>query len=166
MPNGNNDLTCSIQLQASYTHLTHWEELLHLIETNCALEEPHCLTAIYKCNLMMEQLDEVYMELLAPGQMMNVPLYGQILNNSCLSTTFKAKLGHHLIQFLLEMKTEIGKDNAEHVIRWAKVILASLLMVSYTLLLISIYRLWRDPIKMKQWWMRRPVGKRLTVVWI
>jgi len=41
-----------------------------------------------------EELDEEYMGLYAPGQMINDPLYGQISYNSSLSNAFKLKLGH------------------------------------------------------------------------
>ena len=49
--NGNNDETSSMQLQASYTDVRHWEELIDFIEQNCGLKEPYCLTAIYKCRV-------------------------------------------------------------------------------------------------------------------
>jgi hypothetical protein len=63
--------------------------------------------------------------------MMNEPLYGQMSYNSSLSYAFKLKLGHDVQLFLVEMKAAPGKEIAEHVIRLAKVILASLVMVSY-----------------------------------
>ena len=63
--------------------------------------------------------------------MMNYPLYGQISYNSSLSNTFKLKLGHNVNQFLVEMKAATGKDITEHVMRWAKVIPASLVSVGY-----------------------------------
>ena len=62
--------------------------------------------------------------------MMNNPLYGQISYNSSLSNAFKLKLGHNVNVFLVEMQTSAGKDIAEHVIRPAKKIPASLVMVS------------------------------------
>jgi len=98
------------------------------------------------------------------GQMMNDPLYGQISYNSSLSNAFKLKLGHDVKQFLVEMKAATGKDIAEHVIRPVKVIPTSLLPVSYAPLVIRILRLGMEPMKMKEWWMRRQVGKRLIVV--
>jgi hypothetical protein len=154
-----------MQLQASYPDVRHWEELIDFIEKNCGPIEPYCLTALYKCNLTQEELDEEYMGLYTPGQMLNDPLYGQISYNSSLSNAFKLKLGHNVQLFLVEMKAATGKDIAEHVIRPAKVIPASLDMVSYAPLLISILRLRRYQMKMKEWWMRRQqVGKRLTVV--
>jgi hypothetical protein len=120
-----------MQLQASYTDVRHWEELIDFIEKNCGPKEPYCLTALYKCNLTQEELDEEYMGLYAPGQMMNDPLYGQISYNSSLSNAFKLKLGHDVQLFLVEMKAATGKEIAEHVMRPAKVIPASLVTVSY-----------------------------------
>jgi len=52
--NGNNDLTSSMQLQASYTDVRDWEELIDFIGKNCGPKEPYCLTALYKCNLTQE----------------------------------------------------------------------------------------------------------------
>jgi len=131
VPNGDNDQTSSMQLQASYTDVRHWEELIDFIEQSCSPKEPYSLTAIYKCNLMQEELDEEYMGLYAPGQTMNDRLSGQISYNSSLSNAFKLKLGHDVKLFLVEMKAATGKDIAEHVIRPVKVIPASLVPVSY-----------------------------------
>ena len=131
VPNGNNDPTSSMQFQASYTDVRHWEELIDFIEKNCGPKEPYCLTALYKRNLTQEELDEEYMGLYKPRQMMNDPVYGQISYNSSLSNTFKLKLGHTVKLFLVEMKAATGKEIAEHVMRPAKVIPASLVTVSY-----------------------------------
>jgi hypothetical protein len=67
-----------MQLQASYPDLRHWDELIDFIEKNCGPKEPNCLYTLYQWNLMQEELDEEYMGLYTPGQMLNVPLYGQI----------------------------------------------------------------------------------------
>jgi hypothetical protein len=131
VPNGNNDPTSSMQFQASYTDVRHWEELIEFIEKNCGPKGPYCLTALFQFNLTQEELDEEYMGLYAPGQMMNDPLYGQISYNSSLSNAFKLKLGHDVQLFLIEMKAATGKEIAEHVMRPAKVIPASLVTVSY-----------------------------------
>jgi hypothetical protein len=131
VPNGNNDPTSRLQFQASYTDVRHWEELIDFTENYCGPKEPYCLTALYKCSLTQEELDEEYMGLYAPGQMMNDPLYGQISYNSSLSNAFKLKLGHDVQQFLIEMKAATGKEIAEHVMRPAKVIPASLVTVCY-----------------------------------
>jgi len=130
VPNGNNHQTSRMQLQALYTDVRHWEELIDFIEQNCCPKEPYCLTALYKCNLTQEELDEEYMGLYTLGQM-NDPLYGQISYNSSLSNAFKLKLGHDVKLFLVEIKAATGKDIAEHVLRPAKVIPASLLKKSY-----------------------------------
>ena len=61
VPNGNNDQTSSMQLQASYTDVRHWEELIHSIKLNCSPKEPYSLTAIEECYLTQEELDEEYM---------------------------------------------------------------------------------------------------------
>jgi len=136
--NGNNDQTSSNQLQSLYTDVKNWEELIDFIEQNCSPKEPYCLTAIYKCNLTQEQLDEEYVGLYMLGQMMNARLDGLISYNSSLSNAFKLKLGHNVKLFLVEMKAVTGKDIAEHVIRPVKVITASLVPVSCAPLLICI----------------------------
>jgi len=163
VPHSNTHHTCSNQLQASYTDVSHWEELINFNETNCCLKEPYCLTAIDKCNLTPEELNEQYMGLYAAGQMMNNPLYGQISFNSSLSNAFKLKLGHNLKLFLVEMKAVTRMHIAQQVMRPAKVIPTSHGMVSNTPLLISIFGLRRHSMKMKAWWIRRQVGKRLLV---
>jgi hypothetical protein len=71
------------------------------------------------------------MGLYAPGHMMNDPLCGQISYISSLSNAFKLKLGYNVNLFLVETKAVTGKENAEHVLRMAKVISASLVLVSY-----------------------------------
>jgi hypothetical protein len=81
--------------------------------------------------MMEEELDEEDMGLYAPGQMKNDPLYDQISYDSSLSNAFKLKQGHKVNVFLVEMKAATGKDNAEHVMRPAKVIAASLVPVKY-----------------------------------
>jgi len=153
-----------MQLQASYSDVRHSEELIDFVEQNCSLKEPYCGIAIYKCNLMQEELDQEYIGLYAPGQMMNDPLYGQISYNSSLSNAFQLELGHDVKLVLVEIKAATGKDFAEHIIRPVKVIPASLLPVSYAPLLIRILRLGGEQMKMKELWMRKQVGKRLIVV--
>jgi hypothetical protein len=108
VPNGNNDPTSSMQFQASYKVVRHWEELLDFIEKNCGPKEPYCLPALYKCNLTQEELDAEYMGLYAPGQMMNGPLYRRISYNSSLSNAFKLKQGHEVQLCLIEMKPATG----------------------------------------------------------
>jgi hypothetical protein len=131
VPNGNNDPTSSVQFQASYTDVRHWEQLIEFIKKNCCPKEQYCLTAQYKCNLTQKELDEEYITLYAPGQMMKEPEYDQISYNSSLSNAFKLKLGHNVNLFLIEMKAATRKNNAEHVMRPAKVIPASLVPGKY-----------------------------------
>jgi len=57
---------------------------------------------------------------------MNILVYGQISYHSCISNSFQWKLGYNLQVWLVEMKTAIGKDIAEHEIRPAMVNTASL----------------------------------------
>jgi hypothetical protein len=54
------------------------------------------------------------MGLYEPGQMMNVPLYGQMSYNSSLSNTFKLKLEHNVNQLLVAMKAATGNAIAEN----------------------------------------------------
>jgi hypothetical protein len=163
VPNGNNNQTSSMQHQTSYTDVRHYEVLIDFIEQSCCPKEPYYLTALYRCNLTQEELDDDYMGLYVPGHM-NDPLYGQISYNSFLSNAFKFKLGHNVKQFMLEMKAATRTDIAEHVMRPAMVIPASLVTVSYAPLLISILKLRRYLMKMEEWGMRRQVGMSLIVL--
>jgi len=72
------------------------------------------------------------MGLYAPGQIINDPLYGQISYNSSISNAFKLKVGHNVKLFSVEMNAATGKDIAEHVMKPAKLIPTSLVMVSYS----------------------------------
>jgi hypothetical protein len=63
--------------------------------------------------------------------MINDPLYDQISYNSFLSNAFKLKLGHNVKLFLVEVKAATGKDIAEHVMKPAKVLPASLVLIHY-----------------------------------
>jgi len=47
VPNGNKEQTSSNRLQASYTDVTHWEELIDSFENEICPREPYCLTVIY-----------------------------------------------------------------------------------------------------------------------
>jgi hypothetical protein len=77
---------------------------------------------------------------------------------------FKLNLGHHVKLFLAEMKAGTGKDIAEHIIKPVKVFPRSFVPVRYAPLLIRILHLRREPMRMKDWWVRRQVGMRLIVV--
>jgi len=127
--NSNQDHPPSKRLQASYSDARHWEELNDFIKKNCSPKSTYCLTAIFKCTLTQEGLDNECMGLFAPWQMMNDPLYGQILYNSCLCIPFRLKLWHNLKQLIVEIKAATGKDIADHIIRPAKMISTSLVTV-------------------------------------
>jgi hypothetical protein len=88
-----------MQLQASYPDVRHREDLIDFVEHNCSPKEPYSLTAIFKCNLMQEALDEEYMGLYALGHTMNDHLSSQIAYNSSLSNAFKLKLGYDVKLF-------------------------------------------------------------------
>jgi len=60
VPNSNNNRTSSMQLQASYTDVTHWEELIDFIKKQFGPKEPYCLAVIYKCIMIQEALDKEY----------------------------------------------------------------------------------------------------------
>jgi hypothetical protein len=134
--NANNDLTFSMQLQSLYAEVRHWAELTDIIEISCSPKEQYSLTAVYKCNLILEELDEKYLGPYTPGPMMNRPLYSQISYNISLCNVFKSKLGHDVTLFLVEMKAATGKDIAKYVIKPARVIPATQVTLSYTTLLI------------------------------
>jgi hypothetical protein len=164
MPNGINSQTSSKHVQASNTDVRHWEELIDFIKKNCSPEAPYSRTVIYKYNLVQEVLDKEYMGLYTPRHIMNDPLYGQILYNSSLANAYKLRLGRDVKLFLVDIKAATGKDIAEHAIRPAKLIPASLAMVCCSPLLISILRVGRYPIITKEWWMRRQVAMGLIVL--
>jgi hypothetical protein len=120
--NGKDMVLAPKQLQASYTDVRHWEELVDFIDKNGGPKEPYVLKSMFKCTLEQDELEEEYMGIYKHGQMINDPIYGQISYNCCLSNAFKLKLGHNLKIFVLEMKRATGKEIAEHVIRPTKVI--------------------------------------------
>jgi hypothetical protein len=91
-------------------------------------------------------------------------LYGHITLSRSLSNALKLKPAYNVRMVLVQMKAATAKDIAEHGIRPAKVIPASLVLVSYGLLLISILRLCMDLMKMIEWWTKWQVGKKLIVV--
>jgi hypothetical protein len=62
------------------------------------------------------------------------------------------------------MTAATGNNIAEHIMRLAMVIPASMVTVSCGPFLIWIVRLRGYLMKMHEWWMRRQMGKRLTVV--
>jgi hypothetical protein len=50
--------TSSNQLQALNTDVRHWEELIDFIGKKIYPKEPYFLTALYRWNLMQEELDK------------------------------------------------------------------------------------------------------------
>ena len=102
--------------------MRHCEQLVDFIDKNGRPKEQYVLKSMFKCTLEQEELEEEYMGIYQHGQMINDPIYGQILYNCCLSNAFKLKLGHNLKIFVLEIKRATGKEIAEHVIRPTKVI--------------------------------------------
>jgi hypothetical protein len=126
VPNGNNNQTSRKQIQASYTDVRYWKELIEFIEKITSPNEPFCLTAIYQRNIMQDELDAMYLQVYTPGQMINDPLYGQISFNGFLSNAFKLKLGHNVKLFLVDIKEVTRKNIADHVMGPPKVISTSL----------------------------------------
>jgi hypothetical protein len=151
-------------LQAAYTEVRHWEELIEFINKNGCAKEPYTLTSRCKCTLEKDELDEEYMGLYTNVQMITDPIYGQISYNCCLSNAFKLKLGHDPIIFLVETKRATVKEIAEHAIRQAKVIPASPVKARCAQLLIIIHRLWKVLTKVEERRKRRIVGKRMILV--
>jgi len=52
--NSDNHQTSGKQLQALYTDMRYWEELINLIKNNCDPKEPYYLIAVYKCTFQQE----------------------------------------------------------------------------------------------------------------
>jgi len=46
------------QLQASYTDVRHWEELVDFIDKNGGPKELYILRSIFKCTLEQDELEE------------------------------------------------------------------------------------------------------------
>jgi len=115
--NGNDFILAPKQLQASYPDVGQWEELVDFIDKNGGPQELYILTSMFKCILEQEELDEEYMGLHTHGQIINDPIYGQILYNCCLWHAFKSKLGHNVKIFLLEMMRATRKEIAKDMIR-------------------------------------------------
>jgi len=92
--NGNNIVLSPNQLQGSYPVVRHWEELFDIIDKKGRPKEPYILTSTFKCTLEQDELDEEYMGLYTPGQMILHPIYGQISYNTYPSNAFKLNFGH------------------------------------------------------------------------
>jgi len=61
--NCKNIVLFSKQLQASYTDVKHWEELVDFITTNGGPKEPYILILMFKCTSEENKLDEEYLAL-------------------------------------------------------------------------------------------------------
>jgi len=99
--NGEDMVLASKQLQALYTAVRYWEELVDFINKNGGPQEPIIHSSMIKRTLVQDKLKEEYVGLYIHGQMINDPIYGQILYNCCLSNAFKLKLGHNMRIFLV-----------------------------------------------------------------
>jgi len=86
--NGKDMVLAPKQLQALYTDVRHWEELVDFIDKNSGLKEPYILTSMFKCTLEQDELEEKYMGIFTHRQMIKDPIYGLISYNCCLSKTF------------------------------------------------------------------------------
>jgi len=165
--NGKYVILAPKQLQALYTDVRHWEELVGFIDKYSGLKEPCIFTSILKCTLERDKLEEEYMGIYTHGQMINDPISGPISYNCCLSNAFKLKLGHNVKIFLVEMMRATGKEIAEHIIRPTKVILASHVLARRDQLLIIIHRLWKVLKRVEEREKRRErrmVGTRMILV--
>jgi len=65
--NGKDTILASKQLQASYTDVRHWEEMIDFIDKNEGLKEPYIITSMFKCTFKQDVLDEEYMGLYSNG---------------------------------------------------------------------------------------------------
>jgi len=162
---GNNIIVSRNQLQALYTDIRHWEELIDFIDRNEGLKQLSILTSMFKCTLEQDELEEEFMGFCTNGQIVMDHIYGQISYNCCLSNAFVLKDGHNPKISLVEMKRATGKEIAKHIIRPAKVIPANPVQARCMQLLIIIHRLW----KVVKWVVEderewRMVGKRMILV--
>jgi hypothetical protein len=90
--NGNNIVLSLNQLEAEYTNVGHWEELIDIINKHGYPKEPYTLTSRFRCTLKKNELDKEYMGLYSNGHMIMNPKYEQISYNCCLSNAFNLKL--------------------------------------------------------------------------
>jgi len=104
MSNGNDNVLSPNQLQAAYTDVRHWEELIDFINKDGRPTEPYILASKFKCTLEQAELHEKYMGLYTNEQMITDHIYGQISYNYYLSNALKLELGHDPKIFLVEMK--------------------------------------------------------------
>ena len=101
--NGKDFVLAPKHIQASYTDVRHWKELVDFINKNGSPKKPDIVTSMFKCTLEQDELEEEYMGFYTHGQMINDPIYRQISLNCCLSNAFKLKLGHNVKIFFAGM---------------------------------------------------------------
>jgi len=75
--NGQDMVLAPKQLQASYTDVRHWDEMIDYIDNNGGPKEPYILTLMFKWTLEQDELDDEYMGLYTHQQMIIDPIYGQ-----------------------------------------------------------------------------------------
>ena len=73
--------------------------------------------------------------------MLNDPIYWKLSYNSCIPNVSTLKLEHNLKLSLGEMRSAIGKEIAEHILRPGKIIPASNVRASCVHLLVILHRL-------------------------
>jgi len=66
--NGKDMVLAPKQLQALYTDVRHWEELIDFIDRNGGPKEPYIMTSMFQCTLEQAKLEEEYMGLYTKGQ--------------------------------------------------------------------------------------------------
>jgi hypothetical protein len=72
--NGKDIVLSPNQLQAAYTNMRDWEELIDFINKIRRPKEPYTLTSMFKCTLDKDELYEEYMELYTNWQMIMDPI--------------------------------------------------------------------------------------------
>ena len=155
------------QLQASYTDVRHWEELVDFINKISGPKEPYIFTSMFKCTLEQDKLEEEYMGIYKHGQKINDPIYGQISYNCCLSNPFKLKLGDNVKIIVVQVMRATGKEIAEHVIRPTNEIRPSRVKARREQLVIIIHRyctVLKGVEKREKRRERRMVGTRMILV--
>jgi hypothetical protein len=123
--NGKDIILAPKQIQAPYTDVMHWEELIDFIDKNADPKEPYSMTSLFKFTLEQAELEEQYMGLNPNGQIIMEPIYDQISYNCGLRNAFKLKLGYHRKILLFKIRRVPETGNAKHILRLATVIPAS-----------------------------------------
>jgi len=162
--NGKDMVLAPEQLQASYTNVRHWEELIDLIDENGGPKEQYILTLIGKCTLEQDEFGE--------------RLYGIVYtqandNRAHIWPDCVRLLPYECFQVSTWTEPEnISGQNEESYregdcwarIRSAKVIPASCVTARCAQLLIIIHRLWTVLKWVEERRERMMVGKRMMLV--